>query len=127
MTEVCIVGIGIHKFGRTPERTGMQQGAFAVREALADAGVEWKDMQFAFGGSAAAGSADALVNELGLTGLQFVNVSNGCATGGCLPTQPLSLASMILAWPLVLTSIHAVLLTLIHAPLAWKLGTATSA
>jgi len=82
MTEVCIVGIGIHKFGRTPERTGMQQGAFAVREALADAGVEWKDMQFAFGGSAAAGSADALVNELGLTGLQFVNVSNGCATGG---------------------------------------------
>ncbi len=82
MTEVCIVGIGIHKFGRTPERTGMQQGAFAVREALKDAGVEWKDMQFAFGGSAAAGSADALVNELGLTGLQFINVSNGCATGG---------------------------------------------
>jgi acetyl-CoA C-acetyltransferase len=82
MTEVCIVGIGIHKFGRTPERTGMQQGAFAVRQALADAGVEWKDMQFAFGGSAAAGNADALVNELGLTGLQFVNVSNGCATGG---------------------------------------------
>ncbi|TDI61179.1 MAG: thiolase family protein [Alphaproteobacteria bacterium] len=82
MTEVCIVGIGIHKFGRTPERTGMQQGAFAVRDALKDAGVEWKDMQFAFGGSAAAGSADALVNELGLTGLQFINVANGCATGG---------------------------------------------
>ena len=82
MTEVCIVGIGIHPFGRTKERSGMQQGAYAVRQALADAGVEWKDMQFAFGGSAAAGSADAMVNELGLTGLQFVNVSNGCATGG---------------------------------------------
>ncbi len=82
MTDVCIIGIGIHKFGRTPERSGMQQGAFAVRQALADCGLEWKDMQFAFGGSAAAGSADALVNELGLTGIQFVNVSNGCATGG---------------------------------------------
>ena len=82
MTEVCIVGIGMHKFGRTPERTGMQQGAHAVRAALKDASLEWKDMEFAFGGSAAAGSADALVNELGLTGLQFVNVSNGCATGG---------------------------------------------
>ena len=82
MTEVCIVGIGIHKFGRTPERTGMQQGAYAVREALKDASCEWKDMQFAFGGSSAAGSADALVNELGLTGLPFVNVANGCATGG---------------------------------------------
>jgi hypothetical protein len=29
-----------------------------------------------------AGNADSLVNELGLTGIQFVNVSNGCATGG---------------------------------------------
>jgi acetyl-CoA acetyltransferase len=82
MTEVCIVGIGIHKFGRTAERTGLQQGAYAARAALKDAGVEWEDMQFAFGGSAQAGNADALVNELGLTGLQFVNVSNGCATGG---------------------------------------------
>ena len=82
MTEVCIVGIGIHKFGRTAERTGLQQGAYATRAALKDAGVEWEDMQFAFGGSAQAGNADALVNELGLTGLQFVNVSNGCATGG---------------------------------------------
>ena len=82
MTEVCIVGIGIHKFGRTDGMSGMQQGAHAVREALSDASIEWNDVQFAFGGSAAAGNADALVNELGLTGVQFMNVSNGCATGG---------------------------------------------
>ncbi|ARN75645.1 thiolase family protein [Oceanicoccus sagamiensis] len=80
--DVAIVGIGIHPFGRTPERTGLQQGAYAARLALKDAGVEWKDMQFGFGGSASAGSADALVNELGLTGLPFINVANGCATGG---------------------------------------------
>ena len=80
--DVAIVGIGIHPFGRTPERSGLQQGAFAARLALKDAGVEWKDMQFGFGGSASAGSADALVNELGLTGLPFINVANGCATGG---------------------------------------------
>ncbi len=80
--DVAIVGIGIHKFGRTDGVSGREQGAFAARQALADAGVEWKDMEFAFGGSAAAGSADSLVNDLGLTGLQFVNVSNGCATGG---------------------------------------------
>ena len=82
MTDVAIVGVGIHKFGRTPERTGLQQGAFAAREALKDANVGWQDMQFAYGGSASAGSADALVNELGLTGLPFTNVANGCATGG---------------------------------------------
>jgi acetyl-CoA C-acetyltransferase len=80
--DVAIVGIGMHPFGRTPQRTGLQQGAFAARAALKDAGVQWKDMQFAYGGSYGAGSADALVNELGLTGLPFTNVANGCATGG---------------------------------------------
>ena len=80
--DVAIVGIGIHPFGRTPGRSGLQQGAYAARLALADAGVEWRDMQFAFGGSASSGSADALVNELGLTGIPFINVANGCATGG---------------------------------------------
>ena len=80
--DVAIVGIGIHPFGRTPARSGLQQGAYAARLALQDAGVEWRDIQFAFGGSASAGSADALVNELGLTGIPFINVANGCATGG---------------------------------------------
>lgn len=80
--DVAIVGIGIHPFGRTPSRSGLQQGAYAAREALKDAGVSWQDMQFAFGGSASSGNADALSNELGLTGIPFINVANGCATGG---------------------------------------------
>ncbi|MFK7977465.1 MAG: thiolase family protein [Halioglobus sp.] len=80
--DVAIVGIGIHPFGRTPARSGLQQGAYASRLALKDAGIEWRDIQFAFGGSASSGSADALVNELGLTGIPFINVANGCATGG---------------------------------------------
>ena len=37
--EVAIVGIGIHPFGRTPERTGQEQGVYAVRQALKDAGL----------------------------------------------------------------------------------------
>ena len=80
--EVAIVGIGMHEFGRHDHLTGMEQGVIAVRRALADAGVGWEDMQFAFGGSAAAGAADTMVSQLGLTGLQFINVANGCATGG---------------------------------------------
>ena len=80
--DVAIVGIGIHPFGRTPSRSGLQQGAFAARQALKDAGLNWSDMQFAFGGSASSGNADALANELGLTGIPFINVANGCATGG---------------------------------------------
>jgi acetyl-CoA acetyltransferase len=82
MTEVHIVGIGIHPFGRTEGRSGLDQGEFAIRAALADAGLEWPQMQFAYGGSDAAGKADTLVAQLGETTLPFVNVLNGCATGG---------------------------------------------
>jgi acetyl-CoA acetyltransferase len=81
MSDVYIVGAGIHPFGRH-DASGLDQGVFAAREALNDAGREWKDMQFAFGGSAAAGDADAILPRLGLTGAQFINVANGCATGG---------------------------------------------
>ena len=80
--DVAIVGIGMHPFGRTPTMTGLEQGAAAARAALADAGTDFKTMQFAFGGSQDGGNADSLVNLLGLTGLQFTNVANGCATGG---------------------------------------------
>jgi acetyl-CoA C-acetyltransferase len=82
MVDVAIVGVGIHPFGRTPGVSGREQGAIAARAALADAGISWPDVQFAFGGSDSAGNADALVADLGLTGIEFVNVSNGCATGG---------------------------------------------
>ena len=74
MTDVAIVGIGMHEFGRHEGVSGMEQGAIAVRRALADAGADWKDMQFAFGGSRAAGDPDRMVSMLGLTGLQFINV-----------------------------------------------------
>jgi acetyl-CoA C-acetyltransferase len=80
--DVAIVGIGIHPFGRHDGVSARQQAVHAAREALADAGIGWGDVQFAFGGSMDGGDADTLVNELGLTGLQFVNVWNGCATGG---------------------------------------------
>lgn len=80
--DVAIVGIGMHPFGRHEGVTGMEQGAVAVRRACADAGVQWSDLQFAFGGSMAAGAPDTMVSQLGLTGLQFINVMNGCATGG---------------------------------------------
>jgi acetyl-CoA acetyltransferase len=79
---VAIVGVGIHPFGRTEGVSGRQQGAIAARAALRDAGISWSDVQVAFGGSYAAGNADALVADLGLTGIEFVNVLNGCATGG---------------------------------------------
>lgn len=80
--DVCIVGVGIHPFGRTDGLSGLEQGVYAVREALADAGIDWPQIQFAYGSSDAAGNPDTMVERLGLTGVQFINVRNGCAAGG---------------------------------------------
>jgi acetyl-CoA C-acetyltransferase len=80
--RVAIIGIGMHPFGRHEGVSGRHQAIHAAREALADAGAGWADVEFAAGGSRDGGDADTLVSELGLTGLPFVNVWNGCATGG---------------------------------------------
>lgn len=82
MSDVYIVGIGIHPFGRTDGLSGLDQGVYAVRQALSDAGLDWPQLQFAYGGSDAAGNPDTMVERLGLTGMQFINVRNGCAAGG---------------------------------------------
>ena len=81
MRKVFIIGAGIHPFGRH-STSGLEQGVAAARAALLDAGLEWRDMQFAFGGSWHAGKPDAALPYLGLTGIPFINVANGCATGG---------------------------------------------
>ncbi|MBS1894051.1 MAG: thiolase family protein [Actinobacteria bacterium] len=80
--DVAIIGTGLHPFGRHPGVTGLEMAAIAAREACTDAGVTWEDIEFAAGGSEAAGNADTSVSLLGLTGIPFINVTNGCATGG---------------------------------------------
>lgn len=80
--HVYVVGGGIHPFGRGEDTTGHRMAEHAVREALADAHVTWSDIDYAVGGSNAAGKPDTLVGQLGLTGVAFVTVRNGCATGG---------------------------------------------
>jgi len=79
--DVAIVGVGLHPFGRFPT-PAQDMATTAIRAALADAGVQWTDIDFAVGGSRDGGHADALVQDLGLTGTPFMNVYNGCATGG---------------------------------------------
>jgi acetyl-CoA acetyltransferase len=72
--------VGLHPFGRFGERTGIEMGAIAIRSALADAGVAWRDIQYASAGSYEIDNPDAVVALLGLTGIPFNNVYNGCAT-----------------------------------------------
>jgi acetyl-CoA acetyltransferase len=80
MADVAIIGVGLHPFGRFGPKSAIAMGADAVRAACADAGVEWKDVQVAFGGSFEVDNPDAVVALLGETGIPFMDVYNGCAT-----------------------------------------------
>jgi acetyl-CoA acetyltransferase len=78
--DVAIVGVGLHPFGRFAGVSGIEMGAVAIGRALADAGAEGRDIQFAFGGSYEVDNPDAVVALMGLTGIPFTDVYNGCAT-----------------------------------------------
>ena len=80
MSDVAIIGVGLHPFGRFGDKTAMEMGVEAINMALADAGVEWQDVHFASGGSTSVRGPDTINRFLGLTGIQFANVMNACAT-----------------------------------------------
>ncbi|WP_059020246.1 thiolase family protein [Mycobacterium sp. M26] len=82
MTEVAIVGVGLHPFGRYGDKLCLQMGAEAAQFALTDAGLDWAQVQSAYVGSYEVSNPDAVVSWLGLTGIPVRGVFNGCATGG---------------------------------------------
>jgi acetyl-CoA acetyltransferase len=80
MSNVSIIGAGLHPFGRFPGKQAMDMGADAIRLALADAGIGWDQVQRGFAGSLEVSNPDAVVGKVGLTGIPFFGVFNGCAT-----------------------------------------------
>jgi acetyl-CoA acetyltransferase len=80
VNDVAIIGVGLHPFGRFEGKSAMEMGVDAIFSAVADAGVEWKDIQFATGGSWTVANPDAIVGMVGLSGIPFTNVFNACAT-----------------------------------------------
>jgi acetyl-CoA C-acetyltransferase len=80
MQDVAIIGVAQHPFGRFGDKSAIDMAAEAVRAACQDAGVQWQDVQGAFGGSYTVDNPDAVIGRLGLTGIPFMDVYNGCAT-----------------------------------------------
>jgi acetyl-CoA acetyltransferase len=79
MQDVAIIGVGLHPFGRF-DKSAVEMGADAIQAALVDAGIEWGDVQFGFGGSYEVSNPDSVTRLVGLTGITFTNVFNACAT-----------------------------------------------
>ena len=82
--DIAIIGTGLKPFGRHDGMGAIEMGVSAARAALDDAGLSWAEIQLAFSGSLEILQPDTMIQHLGLTGIPFTTLYNGCATGGNL-------------------------------------------
>ncbi len=89
LRPVYIVGIGIHRYQRPSDLPYVDLGLVAVRDALADAGISWKDVESAQVGKALLGMAPGrpMLRHLGATGLSITHVENASASGSTAVRQ----------------------------------------
>ena len=82
--EVVVAGVGLHPFGRFPERDLASLARDAVTEALVDGGIKWSDIPVAYFGHVyyqGMSIGETALSALGLTGIPIINVENACSSG----------------------------------------------
>jgi len=89
MREVAVLGLGMHPWGKFPEKSVTKMCREAVEAAISDAGVSWRDIDAVaaassrFSGGKGWGlNGNDVVEEMGSTGVPVYNLSAGCAAGG---------------------------------------------
>ena len=83
-----IAGVGMTRFGKHLDQTLKGLAGEAIREALADAGIDGSAIEVAYMGNAAGGvvqgqemiSGQVALRELGIGKIPVINVENACAT-----------------------------------------------
>ncbi len=82
MREVSVIGVGITPFAKYRDKSLAEIGWPAVKSAIEDAGVEKKDIEAAYCGSALGGmmSGQRVLKQLGITGLPITNIENACSS-----------------------------------------------
>jgi acetyl-CoA acetyltransferase len=84
--EVAILGVGMHPWGKWG-RNFVEYGVKAAQDALKDAGLAWKDVQFVSGGDTVRNGYPGYVagatfaQALGWSGAQVASSYGACATG----------------------------------------------
>ncbi|MGD9979067.1 MAG: thiolase family protein [Hyphomonadaceae bacterium] len=84
MSDVYIIGIDMTRFGRYPERTFAQLGGEAVLMALNDCGLGARDVEIMYCGTVFGAyemTGQAIMREIGQTGIPVTNIVNACASG----------------------------------------------
>lgn len=105
MREVVVLGVGMHKFGRFPEKAYFDIGRVAVQNALKDANIGWQAVEATFCGNVYGdtGAGHRIVAQIGLKGIPVVNVENACSSGG---------SALRLAYQQIAAGIYDVILAL---------------
>ncbi len=84
--EVAILGAGMHPWGKWG-RNFVEYGVVAIKAAIADAGIEWKDVDFVVGGDTMRNGYPGYVagatfaKAMGWTGIPIASCYAACATG----------------------------------------------
>lgn len=83
LRPVYVVGIGLHRYQRASEKTYVELGLTAIREALQDAKLDWQAIESSYVGTARLGMAAgrAMLRHLGTTGTSITHIENASATG----------------------------------------------
>jgi sterol carrier protein 2 len=84
MNRALVAGVGMIPFRKPGDSLPYQEmGAQAARQALADAGLQYEDVQQAYVGYVYGDSTSGqrALYEVGMTGIPVVNVNNTCSTG----------------------------------------------
>jgi benzoylsuccinyl-CoA thiolase BbsB subunit len=84
MRRVAVIGVGMSEFGKQPERSLVNLGTEACRNAIKDAGVIPKDIEVVycanhFGDTGCLGQE--IGSKVGVTNREMVRVENACAGG----------------------------------------------
>lgn len=82
MEQAHIIGVGLTKFGKFPDCRVESLAVEAVTAALADADVQWKDVQQFYAAHVNQGVAagQRVIKELGPSGIPVLNIEN-CSAG----------------------------------------------
>jgi len=100
-TNAIVAGGGMTAFGKYPDVSLKALAGEAIRAALADAGMEPKDIQAAYMGNAAAGTitgqvcvpGEVVLRSLGIGGIPVINIENACATASTALNQAAAMVS----------------------------------
>ena len=88
MRDVAVLGVGMTRFGKLPDKGIKDLVREAATAAIGDAGIEYKDIDAAYVGAAAPGimtgpemiKAQVTLSAMGIEEIPMYNIENACAS-----------------------------------------------